>query len=159
PIGRQLPRQLLRVHLDEAFAPFDGHAHAGTVVVEGLRFSRQAHELRRMPRGHQLDGEQGAIGSAKNQDLVGGGHRTISRYETRGWERKASDSSVLPSAQDFTRQCRISSYEIRVKVSNNSKRQTREVCLIHSTCGNVAVRQPLRRRILRYGRGRGDSPP
>src|SRR4029077_16165262 len=67
------------------------------------------------------------------------GYLTIRNKELEG---KPESPSVLPSAHDFTPQCRISYYEIAVKVPQNSIRQTCAVCLIQSSCGNVAVRQP-----------------
>jgi hypothetical protein len=49
-----------------------------------------------MTRGEQLDGEQGAVGSTKNQNVIGGGHLAVSRYETRGWGGKAEKDEGTP---------------------------------------------------------------
>jgi hypothetical protein len=68
-VGGNLPGQLPGMHFGQAFAALDRHAHAHAAAVDGAGFRRQADELHVVAAKRELGAEQGAIGSAQNQDV------------------------------------------------------------------------------------------
>src|SRR5262249_14418578 len=70
--GGDLAGQFARIDLDLVLAPLHGHAHAKTFRVDEVGLRRQADQLYTMAAEQQLGGEERSIGSAHNQDIVGG---------------------------------------------------------------------------------------
>jgi len=66
----QLARQLARIDLDQPFSTLDGHAYAGTLLVDQVGLRGKTNEPYRVPGEQQLDRQQRTVGSAENQNFA-----------------------------------------------------------------------------------------
>ncbi len=75
--GGQRARHRSRVELDQALAPLHGDAHANAFGIDEVGFRGQAHEVHLVPRGQQLDREQGAVRGAQKQNAIRRAHQDL----------------------------------------------------------------------------------